>query len=125
MPWHRCVLACAVVMWWTSVASIAGVEILLNSCASTGIWWVLQNQMAVEVLEQLRSISGQQSKIRRMREKLALFRQVRLMVCRLSLLLHQAWSRSQELKLAAGSACNALMLHIPDRHLGFSRAYQM
>ncbi len=32
--------------------------------------------MAVEVLEQLRSISGQQSKIRRMREKLALFRQV-------------------------------------------------
>ncbi len=40
---------------------------------------LLQNQMAVEVLEQLRSISGQQSKIRRMREKLALFRQVRIM----------------------------------------------
>ena len=37
-----------------------------------------QNQMAVEVLEQLRRISGQQSKIRKMREKLALFRQVSL-----------------------------------------------
>ena len=36
---------------------------------------LVQNQMAVEVLEQLRSISAQQSKIRRMREKLALFRQ--------------------------------------------------
>lgn len=32
--------------------------------------------MAGEVLEQLRRISGQQSKIRKMREKLALFRQV-------------------------------------------------
>jgi hypothetical protein len=38
---------------------------------------LVQNQMAVEVLEQLRSISAQQSKIRRMREKLALFRQAR------------------------------------------------
>ena len=36
----------------------------------------VQNQMAREVLEQLQRISGQQSKIRTMREKLTLFRQV-------------------------------------------------
>ena len=40
--------------------------------------------MAREVLEQLRRISGQQSKIRKMREKLALFRQVGPPPCALS-----------------------------------------